>query len=330
MNFENIFYEENVFDFELGKYLKDKYKDANWHLIENHNNIPELRSKENKDFTKLKKLLIIGTRKTHKYVPNHKVSDFLVPYTSSGCSASCLYCYLVCNYNKCSYLRLFVNREQMMSKIIKTAKNGNNLTFEIGSNSDLVLENTITENLPWTIENFTKYEKGYITFPTKFDMVEPLLGLSHRGRVIVRMSVNPQEIITKVEFGTSNLIDRIKAINSLCDAGYTVGLLVAPVVLIENWREYYLNLFDVLSEKLSDKVKNEAFIEVIFMTYSFVHRKINNEAFPKATELYDNSIMTGRGMGKYCYKQSVRDEAEFFIRSEIERRFPKCEIIYIV
>lgn len=57
----------------------------------------------------------------------------------------CLYCYLVCNFNKCSYLRLFVNREEMIEKIIKTAnKSDKELVFEIGSNSDLVLENMIT------------------------------------------------------------------------------------------------------------------------------------------------------------------------------------------
>lgn len=57
----------------------------------------------------------------------------------------CLYCYLVCNFNKCSYLRLFVNREEMLEKIIKTAnKSDKELVFEIGSNSDLVLENMIT------------------------------------------------------------------------------------------------------------------------------------------------------------------------------------------
>ncbi len=57
----------------------------------------------------------------------------------------CLYCYLVCNFNKCSYLRIFVNREEMLDKIIKTAnKSEEELVFEIGSNSDLVLENMIT------------------------------------------------------------------------------------------------------------------------------------------------------------------------------------------
>ena len=51
----------------------------------------------------MKRNLIIGVRKTHKFVPNHKTSDFLVPYTSSGCTAMCMYCYLVCNYNKCIF-----------------------------------------------------------------------------------------------------------------------------------------------------------------------------------------------------------------------------------
>src|SRR5699024_11930133 len=52
-------------------------------VIENHNNIEEMRNKSNKDFPYMKRNLIIGVRKTHKFVENHKVSDFLVPYTSS-------------------------------------------------------------------------------------------------------------------------------------------------------------------------------------------------------------------------------------------------------
>lgn len=126
----------------------------------------------------------------------------------------CLYCYLVCNYNKCAYLRLFVNREEMLNKIIKTANESDDeLVFEIGSNSDLILENSITGNLKWTIENLSKAEKGYITFPTKFDMVDDILDVQGKERVIVRMSVNPKEVIRKVEMGTSQLEERVKAIN---------------------------------------------------------------------------------------------------------------------
>ena len=326
-----VYYESNIENYPLGKMLLEKYKDVPKFIIENHNNIPKMREKENKEFGHMKHNLIIGTRKTHKYVENHKVSDFLVPYTSSGCTAMCLYCYLVCSYNKCAYLRLFVNREEMLSKIKKTAnKSDRELTFEIGSNSDLILENTITNNLVWTIENFADNHKGFLTFPTKFDMVDPILKLKGKEKIIIRMSVNPQEIISSIEFGTSKLDDRIIAINKLKEAGYKVGLLIAPIVLVENWKTLYAKLFEELNEKLSDDVKKDVFFELIFMTYSYVHRMINQDAFPNAINLYSPDLMTGRGRGKYMYKPVIKEEASKFFRNLLNRFFPSNEIIYIV
>ena len=328
---EAIYFEKNIENYELGKELLEKYKDIPKFEIENHNNIEEMRKKSNKEFPYMKRNLIIGTRKTHKFVENHKTSDFLVPYTSSGCTASCLYCYLVCNYNKCAYLRLFVNREQMLEKIIKTAeKSEEELTFEIGSNSDLVLENTITKNLVWTIENFKNCKKGKLTFPTKFDMVDDILPLDHKGKVTVRMSVNPDYIINRVEFGTSRLDNRIEAINKLSEAGYRVGILIAPVIMVENWKELYLELIKILDSKLSKKVKKEAFFEIIFMTYSYVHTKINEEAFTNAINLYDKEIMRGGGRGKYRYKEEYKKDGEKFLREQMYKYFPNNKIEYIV
>lgn len=328
---KKIYYEKEIEDYELGRELLKKYEDIPKIIIDNHNNIQEMRSKQNSDFPDMKRNLIIGTRKTHKYQENHKVSDFLVPYTSSGCVAMCMYCYLVCNYNKCAYMRLFVNREQMLEKIIKTSNNSSKeLTFEIGSNSDLILENTITNNLVWTIENFANSYKGFLTFPTKFDMVDPILPLQHNGKIIVRMSVNPEEIINKVEFGTSRLNDRINAINKLKEAGYKVGIIIAPVIFTDNWEEVYLELIKTLSEKLSNKVKMDVFFEIIFMTYSYVHDKINTEAFPNAINLFDKEKMRGRGRGKYMYKDEFRKNGEMFFRRELKKYFDGNQILYIV
>ena len=328
-----IFYEKAIENYPLGKELLERYREKNvpCTIIENHNAIEKMRKKENKEFPKMKQNLIIGVRKTHRFVPNHKTSDFLVPYTSSGCTAMCLYCYLVCNYNKCSYLRLFVNREQMLDKIKKVAiESPKNLTFEIGSNSDLILENTITGNLNWTIENFKDHPKGLLTFPTKFHMVDSILPLQHNGKVVVRMSVNPKEIIRTIEIGTSSLEKRVQAINQLKEAGYPLGILIAPVILVENWREQYTGLVQYLAENLSNEVKKQVFFEIIFMTYSYVHRMINQEAFPKLINLYYPDIMTGRGRGKYTYKKEVRQEAEIFLKDLMRKYFPHNEIKYIV
>ncbi len=326
-----IYFEKDIVNYPLGKELMDKYEDIPKIEIENHNNIEEMRKKSNKEFADMKRNLIIGTRKTHKFVENHKTSDYLVPYTSSGCTAACMYCYLVCNYNKCAYLRLFVNREQMLEKIIKTAEKADKeLTFEIGSNSDLILENTITNNLVWTIENFKNSKQGRLTFPSKFDMVDPILPLDHKGKITIRMSVNPEDIINKVEFGTSRLKGRIEAINKLKEAGYTIGILIAPVILVDNWKKLYSELIQRLNQELSEKVKKDAFFEIIFMTYSYIHTKINEEAFPNAISLYDKEKMTGRGRGKYWYKNQVRSEAEIFLREQMEKYFPNNKIEYIV
>ncbi|MCX8074463.1 MAG: spore photoproduct lyase [Clostridia bacterium] len=328
---EKIYYEKNVEDYELGKQLFEKYKDVPKIQIESHNNILEMRQKSNIDFVKMKKSLIIGTRKSLKYVPNKKTSDFLVPYTSSGCTAMCLYCYLVCNYNKYSYLRLFVNREQMMEKLLKTANTfDRELVFEIGSNSDLVLENTITSNLEWTINEFSKSKNGYITLPTKFDMVDNILNLDHKGRTIIRVSVNPEYIIKHVEIGTSKLEGRIRAINDLVEAGYRVGVLVAPIIMLDNWKQLYHELLEKLYDGLSEKAKKIIFFEIIFMSYSYVQNAINSEAFPNAIQIYSKELMRGTGRGKYYYKNKYLDEGKEYIVENLREFFPHNIIEYIV
>ena len=182
------------------------------HIIENHNNIEELRKSDNKAFARLKQYLIIGIRKTHKFVPNKKISDYLVPYTYSGCVAMCLYCYLVCNFNKCSYF----------------------------------------------------------------------------------------------------------------------GILIAPIILTENWKNKYLELIKYLDEKLSINARKKIFFEVIFMTYSYIHRMINGDVFPKvAEEIYKAEMMKGRGNGKYVYKTYLREEGENFINEILKKYFPNNEIKYI-
>jgi spore photoproduct lyase len=328
---QKIYYEPAALDYELGRILRTKYTDVPWEPIASHNSIPSLQQNPNSEFMKMKQAIVVGVRKTHVFVPNHKTSDFLVPYTSSGCSAACLYCYLVCNYNKCSYLRLFVNREHMLLKIIRTAeKSEKNLVFEIGSNSDLVLENTLTGNLEWTINHFAHSRKGILTFPTKFQQIDSILDLPHRSRVIVRMSVNAEEVIKKIEIGTSPLQGRINALNKLTDAGYRTGLLIAPVVMLPGWQQMYLRLLEQLHEGLSARTKEGLPIEIIFMTYSYVHRMINRDAFPSAPELYDPELMTVRGRGRYCYRQNQREEGAQFLREYVGKYLPEAEIMYIV
>ena len=330
--FEKIYFEPNILEYERGRFLFEKYSNLPHIKIESHNNIPELRAYSNKDFTKLKKYLILGTRKTHKYTVNHKISDYLVPFTSSGCSAICQYCYLVCNYNKCSYMRIFVNKEEILNNLIKNSlKNSKNTVYEIGSNSDVILENLVTEDLKDNLEYFFSNSKnGILTFPTKFKYIDDILYTKFKNRLIPRVSLNPQEIITKFEFGTSSLSSRLDAINKLCEAGYKPYILIAPIILTENYKKLYKSIIEEMVNTLSLKAKKDITFEIIFMTYSYIHDKINTEAFPNSKRLYSKELMTNRGVGKYHYKDPVKKECSNFLQEIIRKNFSNYIIKYIV
>ena len=133
-----------------------------------------------------------------------------------------------------------------------------------------------------------------------------------------------------MKYGTSPLKNRVEAINKLKKAGYPVGILIAPVVLVDNWKEKYEELVKYLQENLSDEVKKDVFFEIIFMTYSHVHNAINKEAFPDAINLYNKDLMMVRGRGRYMYKKEIRDDGSKFFVEIMRKYFPGNEVKYIV
>ena len=66
------------------------------------------------------------------------------------------------------------------------------------------------------------------------------------------------------------------------------------------------------------------------MTYSYIHTKINEEAFPNAIQLFDKEKMKGRCNGKYMYKNEYRDDGANFFKDTLKKYFPQSEIKYIV
>lgn len=329
---KRVYYEPGILGYPLGRTLHERYRALSVPMIEieSHNRIPELRARPKADFARMKRYLVLGVRKSLTHTPNAKTSDFLVPYTSSGCSAMCLYCYLVCTYFTSAYLRVFVNREAMMAKMKRKAeKDRRHYVFEIGSNSDLVLENIVTGNLPWTISEFAGAPFGHLTLPTKFHMVDELMGLNHGGRTTIRMSLNPEGIIRRIELGTSPLAKRMEALIRLYEAGYPVGILIAPVILVPGWQDLYRALFQTMAENLPDELLRSAPLELIFMTYSRTHESINAAAFPGAVRFCSRERMRPGGRGKYRYRAEERGPAEEFLRRSLAELLPASPIAYI-
>lgn len=58
-----IYYEKDIENYTLGKELLERYIEVPKLVIENHNNIEEMRKKSNKEFSQMKRNIIIGIRK---------------------------------------------------------------------------------------------------------------------------------------------------------------------------------------------------------------------------------------------------------------------------
>ena len=69
---DKIYYEPDSLNYPLGQELSQKYRDRVWIPIENHNNIEELRQNPNREFTRMKQYLIIGTPVSYTHLDVYK------------------------------------------------------------------------------------------------------------------------------------------------------------------------------------------------------------------------------------------------------------------
>ena len=65
------------------------------------------------------------------------------------------------------------------------------------------------------------------------------------------------------------------------------------------------------------------------MTYSYIHKVINQDAFPDKESLYNKDLMTVRGRGRYTYKKEVKEDGSAFFEELLGKYFENCEIKYI-
>ncbi|MCI8590292.1 MAG: spore photoproduct lyase [Clostridiales bacterium] len=320
---EKIFYEPAALSFPLGKQLIETYlpQKIPMEAITAHANLTMLKQ-DIANYKEKKRSLSLRIRHIHYLKPSRRTGSFHVSHTSSGCPALCLTCPLLQTDCSSAFLQLFVNREEIMGKLLQRAAGlPSESVFDIGQDSDLVIENTITDNLSCTIREFCAQPKGRLCFATRFCQIDPLLPLPHQGRVIPQMNINPDELIWQTEFGTSHLAERIEAVNKLCEADYPTELCIAPILLIDGWQSLYDHFLEQLAAMLSFKARQTVSFSVRFLTYYPTQEQLRFIAFPGAIDILDPSTMTGQQF--YRYRKELRRQAESFFLDRLTRYFPE-------
>lgn len=262
---------------------------------------------------------------------------------AEGCPAHCAYCYLAGSLAGPPITRVYANLPEILAELPNylgrgtvtsrsLARRHEGTTFEASCYTDPLAIEHLTGSLSAAIAYFGKWQADtQLRFTTKFDAVEPLLNINHGGRTRMRVSVNPA-IFGRYEGGTSPVAARLAAMRRMADAGYLIGLTIAPIIAAHGWREAYAGLFANIAAALDGAPDADLTIELI--THRFTpSSKTTLESWYPGSDLDMGAARrtekhTKHGAIKHVYDRDTMQELRQFFEAELAERLPAARILY--
>ncbi|MBD2257212.1 spore photoproduct lyase family protein [Pseudanabaena sp. FACHB-2040] len=257
-------------------------------------------------------------------------------HLAEGCPAHCQYCYLAGSLQGPPVIRVYANLPQILGNLANYEKPDKDTSFEVSCYTDPLGIEHLTGGLAECIRYFGTRETGYLRWVSKFDAVEPLLDLPHNGHTRCRLSVNAAPVSTRMEGGTAAVKDRLSAVRRLAlprsegGGAYPVGLVIAPIMAIEDWQSHYTQLLDDIEAALDFDC--DLTFELISHRFTPGSKEVLNQWYPNSKVDLDEanrSIKRNKfGGTKYVYEADIMKALKSFFYEEIGRRFPQANILY--
>ncbi len=269
-------------------------------------------------------------------------------HLAQGCPAHCQYCYLAGSLQGPPVTRAYANLDEILSGLTPYLGQGTvtsrsvdraseGTTFEASCYTDPLGIEHLTGSLAAAIEHFGRWtlmpgQQVQLRFTTKFSAVDSLLALAHNGRTRIRFSVNAESIGRDFEGGTSPVRARLAAMRKVAEAGYPVGLTIAPIMPVAGWREQYTELLTAAAEALRGIASPDLTAELITHRFTPGSKDVLLSWYPKTTldllEANRTQKRTKFGTFKYVYPKDPMAELRAFFYGEIPRILPSCRILY--
>ncbi len=229
---------------------------------------------------------------------NYYVLDLI-----ENCPLECTYCILQAFLNK-PVITFHVNVEELVETMVTTIKSRPHQPFRIGTgeHSDSLALDHIFQVNPYLVELFSGLDNATLELKTKTDLIDPLLGLDHRGKTVVSWSLNPSEIIKAHELKTASLEERLAAANRLEKDEYKIGFHFDPLIHYPNWEQGYKKTIGLMLEAV--RAENIAWISLGTLRYIPSLKQIAEERFPKIS-IFSNEFVPAED-GKMRYIKPLR------------------------
>ena len=286
--------------------------------------------------------LVVAPPSKRRLQPIAPSADWRVDL-AEGCPAHCSYCYLAGSLKGPPITRVYANLEEILgglpsylgqgtitSRSVARAHEGT--TFEASCYTDPLALEPLTGSLSAAIAWFGRWEAdAQLRFTSKFASVEPLLMLDHKGRTRMRASINPHAF-ARFEGGTSPVSERLSALGRMADAGYPVGLTIAPIIAAEGWQQAYGALIDEAGAILAACAGLDLTVELITHRYTAGSKAVLDSWYPgSALDMSGANRTTKRtrfGSEKQVYDAPTMRSLRSFFERHIVEALPAARILY--
>lgn len=278
-------------------------------------------------------------------------------HVAEGCPAHCQYCYLAGSLSGPPVVRVFANLPEILGNLVEyegkkanvgrprnsrgpspTSERGRDdvTSFEVSCYTDPLGIEHLTGSLAECIRYFGTRDQGFLRWVSKFDAVDDLIDLPHNGQTRYRASVNAEPVSRRLEGGTANVPARLMALRKMAlprergGGDYPIGLVIAPIMPMEDWQAHYSKLLDEAQAALDFPC--DLTFELITHRFTPGSKDVLLQWYPKTTLDLDESKRDVKrnkfGGTKYVYPKETMKELKAWFESQITTRFPQGKILY--
>jgi spore photoproduct lyase len=256
-------------------------------------------------------------------------------HLAQGCPAHCQYCYLAGSLQGPPTVRAYANLPEILANLAAYERPSGVTTFEASCYTDPLALEHLTGSLGETVRWFAGREGARLRWVTKFAAVEPLLAIAHGGRTRCRFSVTADPVARRWEGGVAPVGARLAAAARLAEGapagpGYPIGLVVAPIMAIDGWRDHYGRLLDDAAAVLPPHC--DLTVELITHRFTPGSKETLEGWYPNTTlEMEPAGRAEKRnkfGGVKHVYPRDTMRELRDWFAAAIGARFPDARILY--
>ena len=262
---------------------------------------------------------------------------------AEGCPAHCQYCYLAGSLAGPPIIRVYANLPEILAELapalgqgrvtsVSAARAAEGTTYECSCYTDPLALEHLTGALATCIEHFGGWDAPVqLRFTTKFDAVEPLLNLHHAGRTRVRFSLNALAA-EKLEGGAPRMSGRLHALRQMAQAGYKVGLTIAPILRLPEWQTAYDDLVAAVAVALDGIPEVDVTAELITHRFTPKSKGVLDEWYPGSKLEMEEALrtrkMTKFGSTKWVFPKEQMAELRGVLEGSLARRLPAARVLY--